>query len=1050
MGTAGLLLTLGIALAWDRISEARPAAFSNLTVGRPTEGRLTESLYAPFDVDSSRTQHESASFRSFANQASRGLAKERSVESLHGMALVNVVSLKEREAASLLEEAIKHSPNEASLYNDLAVVLMAKSTRGGDPGPLLPAMSAVLRTLRLEPSSEAALFNQALIFERLFLRNHAKKAWLSYIKVDPGSQWSTEARAHLAALEAEDITWESQREQVVRAARSGDSEQIRKLLARFAQPARLLVENEVLPSWARATLQGNVKEAKLQGDLAKIIAAVLAELTGDRLLWDSVQAIGKSKEAARIDLLAVHQEYGSAMAVYDAGDLERAGPLFAEVGRRFERAGSPFYQWALFYAAACDYRSGSVEAALASIQRLRPVAVSEGRGNLIGRIDWMAGLISLEKADPSQALANLQRSSAEFRKTREFGHQGAVHSLVALCLDYLGEPAEAWRYHHLALEAMQPAPDTARLPVITSAAARTFLKSGYLDASLLFQDEALLLVLPSRDPLRIAETFWWRAMVHQRVGRDALALADVASARSHCDRILHEPTRLRTLAGILVTEAASRRSSDPQRAIGMLDQALVLYGKSDYAYLLVDIFLERARARIAVGDFDGAESDLESGMSEYERQRRRVRKGNLQASYFDRAQDVLDEMVKLQIDKRGDFERALGIVERGKARLLLDGVQCKAYSGGCEGKPLDSATIRVALPDGTVMLQYHVLANRLLVWVLTRDDVQFYEAPVQRDSLARNVEELVSAIQERTGDSSFQIVSGELFEHALRPVAASIADAKEIVIVPGQALARVPFAALFDREKREYLVESHSLVVVPSATIYVAAVQRARDRAVAPQVVSLAFGDPAFDGARFSELSRLPFAETEARSLVDRLPGSLLLIGAQATSRRFVREANRYDIVHFAGHARVNYLNPEMSSLVFAEPKGSPESGELYAREVSKMELTRPRLVVLSACSTGLGRSRKLEGLSDLAGPFLVAGVPSVLAALWDVEDHETSVFWDKFYDAHLGQKGPGESLRSAQIAMIKSSDEELREPRYWAGFRLIGAGAFLRADREE
>lgn len=81
-----------------------------------------------------------------------------------------------------------------------------------------------------------------------------------------------------------------------------------------------------------------------------------------------------------------------------------------------------------------------------------------------------------------------------------------------------------------------------------------------------------------------------------------------------------------------------------------------------------------------------------------------------------------------------------------------------------------------------------------------------------------------------------------------------------------------------------------------------------------------------------------------------------------------------------------------------------------------------------------------MEGVTDLARAFLAAGVPSVLATLWDVEDRATGRFLDLFY-AHLLQGNDVmSSLQAAQIASLRSLDESLRSPRSWAAFNLVGA----------
>src|SRR5215218_4098707 len=111
-------------------------------------------------------------------------------------------------------------------------------------------------------------------------------------------------------------------------------------------------------------------------------------------------------------------------------------------------------------------------------------------------------------------------------------------------------------------------------------------------------------------------------------------------------------------------------------------------------------------------------------------------------------------------------------------------------------------------------------------------------------------------------------------------------------------------------------------------------------------------------------------------------PQAETLTGPWATKSRFLTEVGRYEIVHFAGHAISNEEFPLLSMLVLAPEAGS--AGALMAHEIYGLKLERTRLVVLAACSTARARISPGEGVLGLARPFLAAGVPSVVASLWN------------------------------------------------------------------
>jgi CHAT domain-containing protein/tetratricopeptide (TPR) repeat protein len=109
------------------------------------------------------------------------------------------------------------------------------------------------------------------------------------------------------------------------------------------------------------------------------------------------------------------------------------------------------------------------------------------------------------------------------------------------------------------------------------------------------------------------------------------------------------------------------------------------------------------------------------------------------------------------------------------------------------------------------------------------------------------------------------------------------------------------------------------------------------------------------------------------------------------------------------------------------------EDGILTAYEIADMDLSQTKLVVLSACETGLGDVKSGEGVYGLQRAFKLAGVNYLIMSLWQVPDMETKEFMQTFYTNCLTGLPIRKAFRETQLAMNKKY-----QPYQWAAFVLI------------
>ena len=138
----------------------------------------------------------------------------------------------------------------------------------------------------------------------------------------------------------------------------------------------------------------------------------------------------------------------------------------------------------------------------------------------------------------------------------------------------------------------------------------------------------------------------------------------------------------------------------------------------------------------------------------------------------------------------------------------------------------------------------------------------------------------------------------------------------------------------------------------------------------------------------------------------------------------------------------VQNQNPLMrSGLVFAgvndfwsgAKSANDDDGVLTALEVINIDLRKNKLVVMSACETGLGDIAGSEGVYGLQRAFKMAGTSFLIMSLWQVPDAETSEFMQTFYTLLIQEKDLQKAFTQTQIEMRQKYD-----PYFWAAFVLL------------
>ncbi len=341
-----------------------------------------------------------------------------------------------------------------------------------------------------------------------------------------------------------------------------------------------------------------------------------------------------------------------------------------------------------------------------------------------------------------------------------------------------------------------------------------------------------------------------------------------------------------------------------------------------------------------------------------------------------------------------------------------------------------------ALPADTAFLDFFQYQDndkhpQLAAFVVRRDQPVVRVELGAAEPIARNIETWRAALQEND-TARLGTAATELCGQIIRPLQSSLPKSGTLMVSPDGALHRIPFAALPDADGERYLIESYAIGYTLSARQLLSTVAQEQTAPSAGDAHPglAAVGDVAYGSANApadapaddpqawtpqlaavrSGFAPLPGTAVEVESIAKVFhtthPDADVVVvrGKDADEARVKTElARQPQYIHLATHgffapptvisamratrgtpeledaeSNVRGLSPWLlSGLVFSPTPandGTQADGILTAEEVNGLDLHGTRLVVLSACDTGLGDVAGGEGVLGLQRAFRVAG----------------------------------------------------------------------------
>ncbi|MBD2741293.1 tetratricopeptide repeat protein [Coleofasciculus sp. FACHB-1120] len=332
-----------------------------------------------------------------------------------------------------------------------------------------------------------------------------------------------------------------------------------------------------------------------------------------------------------------------------------------------------------------------------------------------------------------------------------------------------------------------------------------------------------------------------------------------------------------------------------------------------------------------------------------------------------------------------------------------------------------------------------------------------------------------------TLSSNVKPVARTLDELLMQPVRKLLGNRRTVLLSPDSQLNLIPFAALVDENNR-YLVENYSITYLSSGRDLLRLQNRSKSSSEPVLIANPDYdkpGNPSVPVAttrstlnqRSTDLAQLQFGPlpgtaAEAEAIAPMLPRATLLTGSQATenalkqlqspkilhiathgfffndvplvappdfSGSLVQDRAAIEIVPISGNTENPLLRSGIALAGFNPRQSGSEDGVLTAMEAAGLNLLGTKLVVLSACETGLGDVANGDGVYGLRRALTVAGAESQLISLWKVDDFGTKDLMASYYKRLMANVERSQALRQTQLEMLQNP--QYQHPFYWAAF---------------
>ena len=433
-------LAVVIAVAWLGFQILHPSSAERLlahayTEHRTLEVRISGAKFAPLRAE--RGQGESNLDRPSSLLRAEALISENLDKNpndpvwLRAKAQADLLDRNYESAIKSLELALESQPNSPPMLTDLASAYFERAEATNRPVDYGNAMEYLGKALNQTPDDPVALFNRAVIAERLYLYAQAVDDWEHYLRVDPSGDWADDARKHLAwvkeKLEQHQQGLNDPMLEPREIAKGAEDAALRAKIDRRIEEYLHRAVTTWLPQAfpTRSTEPSSIREART----ALAVLGVTESLHADPWLTDLLKGSHAALFTTAVQALA------SAVESDDRGDYLAARNSATRAARLFQLLGNlPGELRAKAEEVYADHLLYDGHQCMKVVGKItRPIELH--------RYAWLEAEVTLEESNCAALVGELGRSK---RLIVQGMQEARSHNYLALYLRVLGFQADAY------------------------------------------------------------------------------------------------------------------------------------------------------------------------------------------------------------------------------------------------------------------------------------------------------------------------------------------------------------------------------------------------------------------------------------------------------------------------------------------------------------------------------------------------------------------------------------------------------------------------------